>query len=240
MQLVAHVVSGILLGYAVASLMESSLHRAIHHAGPQIRRLWARYPRMSAPFRRVYFSHAIVHHRWTFRRDFVTQFSSCQEKAWIDARIQPPHNPLIRREQYGLTLRGIGLVWFNLPMVPWVCLVGMVFGPWVLAGTLPGFAAYSCITKFVHPSLHLPYDDIVRGPFLLRWMLQTGYVKFLRRYHYLHHRYPDCNFNLLLGADFVLGRYRAPSAQDLHEMVRLGLMADDRRSRARVAPIREA
>ncbi len=68
---------------------------------------------------------------------------------------------------------------------------------------------------------------------LLRWMLKAGYIRFLRQHHYPHHRYSDCNFNLLLGGDVVLGRYRVPTAQDWDEMCRLGLVVDDGRRRAR-------
>lgn len=224
-----HIMAGLALGYIVASLLESSLHRAIHHAGPRTRRLWAQYPLISRPFSRAYFSHAIIHHRWTFRRDFLTQFPSKEERERLDRKLcDGDPGSLIRREQYGLTLRGVGILWFNLPIFPVVPLIGFVCGPWVLLGALPGLAAYSGITILVHPYLHRPHEEAVReGPPLVRWVLQTSYVKLLRRYHYLHHRHPDCNFNLLLGGDFLLGRYRVPTTQDWDEMRRLGLVMDD-------------
>jgi hypothetical protein len=160
----------------------------------------------------------------------VTQFCSEHERERLDARLQGPQGSLICREQYGLTLRGVGIAWFNLPILPCIPLISLVCGPWVLLGALPGLAAYSCITIFVHPYLHRPLDEAsTDAPPLLRWVLKTGYVKFLRRYHYLHHHYPDCNFNLLLGGDFLLGRYRAPTAQDWDQMCRLGLAVEDGR-----------
>lgn len=230
MNILFHIVAGLMLGYAVASCLESYLHRAIHHAGPGMRRLWAHYPMIAGPFRRAYYSHGIVHHRWTFRRDFVTQFSSEEERARLDERISGAQGSLIRREHHGLTLRGMGIVWFNLPIVPCVPLIGFVFGPWVLLGALPGLAAYSCITIFVHPYLHRPHEGLATSVSpVLRWILDTGYVQYLRRYHYLHHRYPDCNFNLLLGGDVLFGRYRGPTAQDCEEMCRLGLVAENGR-----------
>ncbi len=219
-----HICFGLILGYLVASFLESSLHRAIHHAGPRMRRFWTHYPRIGGPFRRAYFSHGIIHHRWTFRRDFVTQFHSDDERKRLDEKIPVDQGVLIRRERYGLTLRGQGVVWFNLPILLCLPLIGFAWGPWVLLGALPGLAAYSCITIFVHPYLHQPHCEMpVDGSLLLRWILQTDYVKYLRRYHYLHHHYPDCNFNLLLGGDFVLGRYRSPTARDRVKMRRLGL-----------------
>ncbi|MDH5741674.1 MAG: hypothetical protein OEY77_15235 [Nitrospira sp.] len=239
MSIVLHIVFGLLFGYAVVSLLESAFHRAIYHADPRTRRLWARYPLIGGPFRRAYFSHGIVHHCWTFRRDFVTQFTSEHERARLDRRIQGTQSSLIRREHYGMTLRGVGIVWFNLPILPFVLLIGLVLGPWGLVGVLPALAAYKCLAMFVHPYLHRPYDKVADAPPILRRILETGYVQFLRRHHYLHHQYPDCNFNLVLGGDVVLGRYRVPTAQDRDEMCRLGLVVDESRRQARSTPIHD-
>jgi hypothetical protein len=219
--------AGLMLGYVATTLLESTLHRVIYHAGPRTRRLWARYPRLSGPFRRAYFSHGIVHHRWTFQKDFVTQFSSQQEKDRLDLKLSAHQYSLMRREHYGMSLRGGGIVWFNLPILPCVLLIGLVVGPWGFVGALPAVAAYSCLAMFVHPYLHRPHEEGTTSVSpVLRWILKTGYVRFLRCHHYLHHRYGDCNFNLLLGGDIVLGRYRRPTAQDWDEMGRLGLVVN--------------
>ncbi|MDH4303863.1 MAG: hypothetical protein OEV53_07365 [Nitrospira sp.] len=106
MPILLHMLAGLMLGYVMTTLLESSLHRVIYHAGPQTRRFLARYPRISGPFRRAYFFHEIVHHRWTFRKNFVTQFSSRQEQERLDQRLRGAQASLIRREQYGVTLRG--------------------------------------------------------------------------------------------------------------------------------------
>ncbi len=160
----------------------------------------------------------------------MTQFTSEHERERLDQSMQGPQDVLIRRERYGMTLRGIGIVRFNLPMVPVVLLIGLVCGPWVLVGALPSLAVYSCLAMFVHPYLHRPHDAVAGASPVLRWML---YIQSLRQHHYLHHRYSDCNFNLLLGWDGVLGRYRVPTTRDWDEMCRLGLVVDDGRRRAR-------
>lgn len=224
--ILVQVLSGLLLGYVLVSLLESTFHRVIYHACPHTRRLWARYPLLGGPFRRAYFSHGIVHHCWTFRRDFVTQFTGGHERERLDHRMRGPQGSLIRREHYGMTLRGVGIVWFNFPILPFVLLIGLVVGPWELVGMLPALAAYTCLAMVVHPYLHKPHGDVAGASPLLRSILETGYVRFLRRHHYLHHRYPDCNFNLLLGGDLLLGRHRAPTVQDWDEMHRLGLVVD--------------
>ncbi|MFZ1804985.1 MAG: hypothetical protein WAU05_13750 [Nitrospira sp.] len=202
MSMFLQIVVGLMLGYAVVSLLESLIHQVIYHAEPRTRWLWAQHPRISGPFRHAYFSHGIVHHRWTFRRDFVTQFTSEHERERLDQSMQGPQGVLIRREHYGMTLRGVGIVWFNLPMVPVLLLIGLVCGT----------AVYSCLAMFVHPYLHRRHDAIAEASPVLRWMFKPGYIRFLRQHHYPHHRYSDCNFNLLLGGDVMLGQYRVPTA----------------------------
>ena len=232
MGILLQMLTGLMLGYVTTTLLESTLHRVIYHAGPRIRRLWARYPRLSGPFRRAYFSHGIVHHRWTFRKDFVTQFSSQQEKERLDVKLGSHQASLIRQEHYGMSLRGVWIAWFNLPILPCILLIGLVCGPWGLVGALPALVAYSCLAMFVHPYLHRPAEGDMTGVSpALRWILKTEYVRFLRRHHFLHHRYTDCNFNLLLGGDVVLGRSRPPTVQDWDEMRRLGLVVDGDRRR---------
>jgi sterol desaturase/sphingolipid hydroxylase (fatty acid hydroxylase superfamily) len=49
--------------------------------------------------------------------------------------------------------------------------------------------------------------------------------KFLARYHYLHHKYPHKNFNVVFPlADYVLGTHIRASTSDLEDMSRLGLL----------------
>jgi hypothetical protein len=218
---------GLVLGYVIASLTESSLHRAIKHGRRRARTLWRRYPRVFQPFLRAYYSHHIVHHALTFRQDFVTQFRDPADKERLDRQLSGPLGDLIRREQYGLTLRGSGILAFNVPILPFLPLIGFSLGPWVLLGALPGLFAYSAITIFLHPYLHRRHDDAIReAPVVLRWLLRTRFVKAAARNHYLHHRYIRCNYNLLLGGDFLLGQHRAASAQDLADMRTLGLAVD--------------
>lgn len=38
------------------------------------------------------------------------------------------------------------------------------------------------------------------------------------RHHWLHHKYPAYNFNLLLLGDFLLGTHLSPTERDLKRM----------------------
>ena len=227
MGIAGQIAAGLVLGYLVATLTESSLHRLIKHARSRGRAVWKRYPRVFQPFIRAYYSHHVVHHALTFRQDFVTQFRDRAEQEQLDEQLTGEFGALIRREQYGLTLRGSGIVAFNLPIVPFVPLIGFALGPWVLLGALPGLCAYSAITIFLHPYLHRRHSEAVReAPGAIRWLLHTRYIRAAARNHYLHHKYIRCNYNLLLGGDYLLSQHRAATADDLEEMRRLGVPVD--------------
>jgi hypothetical protein len=227
MSITMQITIGLVLGYVIASLTESGLHRLIKHADSEARRSWRKHPRLFQPFIRAYYSHHIVHHALTFRKDFVTQFRSTDEKATLDRQLTGPLGDLIRRECYGLTLRGTGIIAFNVPILPFVPLIGFTLGPWFLLGALPGLFAYSAITIFIHPYLHRRYTEALNeAPPVLRWLLRTRFIKAAARNHYLHHRYLRCNYNLLLGGDYVLGQHRGATGQDLEEMRRIGVPVD--------------
>jgi hypothetical protein len=68
----------------------------------------------------------------------------------------------------------------------------------------------------IHMEMHKPEQ---------RCFSQWSTYKFLARYHYLHHRYPHKNFNVVLPlADYVLGTHMRASQSDLEDMARLGLL----------------
>jgi len=68
----------------------------------------------------------------------------------------------------------------------------------------------------IHMEMHKPEK---------RFFSQWSAYKFLARYHYLHHRYPNKNFNVVLPlADYVLGTNIRASKSDVEEMHRLGFL----------------
>jgi hypothetical protein len=74
---------------------------------------------------------------------------------------------------------------------------------------------HHCIWNQIHLEMHKPEKR-----FFSHWPT----YKFLARYHYLHHRYPHKNFNVVLPlADYVLGTHIRASKSDLEDMDRLGL-----------------
>ena len=68
----------------------------------------------------------------------------------------------------------------------------------------------------IHLEMHKPEQ---------RFFSQWATYKFLARHHYLHHRYPHKNFNVVFPlADYVLGTNVRASQADLEDMARLGLL----------------
>lgn len=87
--------------------------------------------------------------------------------------------------------------------------------------SVPGAVIFACVITMhhwvwnkVHLEMHKPED---RG--FSHWPV----YKFLARYHYLHHQYPNKNFNVVFPfADFVLGTHVSPNKAEIEEMSQLG------------------
>src|ERR1019366_9948121 len=87
-----------------------------------------------------------------------------------------------------------------------------------------GIRLWPMLAQFIHPYLHMRYGDVIdRGPFVVRVLAKTAYFRYLARYHWLHNRYTNCNYNLLLGGDYVLGVWRKANNEDLDEIRSIGL-----------------
>lgn len=228
MSLVLHVLGGVALGYVIITLAESFLHNVVQHGRGRGRAFWERHPLLCAPFRMAHYSHHLIHHCRTYRKDHVTQFRSQEEKKCLDATLRGWfRGELILRERYGTTIEGVGILQFILPVVPFVPLVYFLFGGYVLAGMMIPFTIYPVMSKYVHPYLHMRYADALRkAPPVMRWFLRTRYCRFIYRHHYLHHRYVVCNYNLLWGGDWLLGVHRTPTPRDLMAIRELGLPVD--------------
>ena len=85
-------------------------------------------------------------------------------------------------------------------------------GALILIGTV---TAHHWIWNKIHLEMHKPEQK----PFS-NWPI----YKFLARYHYLHHKYPDRNFNVVFPlADYILGTHANAREADLQSMRAEGL-----------------
>lgn len=221
--------TGVLTGYLIASFIESYTHEHVSDAPQRAVKRWMRHPRLFHYLIRTRHSHHVVHHRRTFKQDFVTQFRSVQEQARLDIELQtdPSTADRIRRSGYAVRLHGSGGLVFIFPLLPIVPVAALVFNGWVAVGICAALALPPLFSHYIHEYLHMPHIEAVRkAPVLTAWLLRRRYFRAMARNHYMHHRYVACNFNLVLGADRLRGRYRRPSVDDLAEMARLGLRVD--------------
>ena len=229
--------AGLCLGYAIATLAESFLHKHIGHASPKLRKFWQRHPLFFQSFSKAFYGHHVVHHGLTFP-DFVTQFREPVEssKASVDANILEEaqnhfHDPKlpawIEASEYGLSVSTRAVPYFVGPVVPLVPVIYLIFGLWVTLGAIiPLLIVYPLMSKSFHPLLHLYPKVMQKGPLYQRRLLNLRVVRKILVAHYLHHKYVMCNFNLIPGGDWILGAIRKPSPKDRETMKKLGLPVD--------------
>lgn len=215
-------------GYVYASVLESYFHQHVNDAPKRSVERWRRHPWLLKQLIETNYSHHIIHHVRTYRTDHVTQFDSPEHKATIDRELsRTSHGRAVMKAQYGAAFSPMGWVAFTAPLWPAATLAYVLLGPWVALGVAVAVALPPFLSAYVHPYLHLPYDAaIARSPWPLSLLLRTRYMRAVTRHHFLHHRYCNRNFNLLLGGDWLRGKVRTASPRDVAEMVRLGIRLD--------------
>ncbi len=98
--------------------------------------------------------------------------------------------------------------------LPISALIAIISWPGAIIFEIVVFIHHS-IWNMIHLEMHKPEN---------RFFSQWRIYKFFARHHYLHHRYPDKNFNVVLPiADYVLGTNAHPSRADLRGMLKSGL-----------------
>lgn len=229
MQSLYQIFVGFIAGYLSATLSESVFHRLVGHALPSHQRAWRKLPDVFSPFILSHFRHGIVHHHLTFRSDFLTKFSDFQEKERVTALAHRKGDREIADDHcdFGLTIGWLGFLYFNLVTLPLVPVMLLLVGPIGALAYALMLVITPSLSRWIHPYLH---QDIRKGggdvPIVIRALLNSGYFRAVRRHHYLHHKYLNCNYNLLLGADWLLGVHRCPTPTDLSEMHSIGIRLD--------------
>jgi hypothetical protein len=93
--------------------------------------------------------------------------------------------------------------------------------------SIPGAIAFVSVLcmhhwtwNLIHEEMHKPHKR-----FFSNWPL----YKFLARHHYLHHKYPGKNFNVVLPfADYVLNTHARATEEDFVTMRKLGILKNHR------------
>ena len=219
----ARILLGLIVTYLVATVSEVLLHRYIAHASSKARRYWARHPRLFGHLLKLHYRHTIVHHGLTFRMNHVTQFKDTNERELTDRIVALRADELIHREDYGLTIGLRGLISYNMTVAPILPILYWIAGPWALCGALPVLTLAPFSAMLLHPFLHEHHETARKPSAMVQLLMRTKYYRMLWTHHFVHHKYPNSNFNLLLGGDFLLGTYRRPNPSDLAEMEEVGM-----------------
>lgn len=214
------IVAGALIGYLLVCICESFFHRTIQHASPLFRRLCLSLRTLGGPFRMAWLSHHLIHHCLTYRRNHTTQFDSADEEQALRKRFQQAGCPRALEGDYGIRIGGAtDILLYMAPTLPIYALVCFLGGLWFTAGALLPLAVWPLLAQYVHPYLHMTHAEArQRAPRLMRLFMATPYFRYLFRHHWLHHRHPDWNFNLVLGGDFLLGTHRRATEAELREI----------------------
>ena len=226
MELLLDLAAGFFASYLICSLSESFFHDRVYHAGPRARRAFKRFGAWGRVFTRAWFYHHVVHHHLTYRTNHVTQFTSREEQTRLDERLTQKGRGYIIKMAYGARV-GPGVddwLYYVLPALPPLGVLCVLGGPAVTLGALLPLIIWPCLAHFIHPYLHMDYATALKtARWPVRLFLRTRVFRFIAAHHWLHHTYEDCNFNLLLGGDVLLGVQRLPSADDLKQMQAIGM-----------------
>ncbi len=222
------ILSGMVIGYIIASVVESYLHNKIFHATVKTVQFWKRYPKIFGVFINARYSHHTIHHFKTYRKDHITQFTNDDEKQKLDDLLKKQGRDLIIKEDYGTTLVLSGTFNYLFPIFPFFAVLAFFLPAMMVIGMLLTVFLSPLASAFLHPYTHMKYNDgLNQAGFLMRCLLRTTYIKGVLKNHYLHHKYTYCNYNLILGGDILLGFTRKPGENDLVEMRELGLINPD-------------
>jgi len=219
------ILTGLIIGYIVLSISESASHNHFLHGSRKIRNFWLKIGKLGGYILHSWYSHHVVHHYRTFKNDHITQFTSEEEEKNLSDDLKAMGKKQIVLNSYGLRV-GSPKEWvkYLYPHLPHYLLLCFIGGGWFTVGALFPLFFYEWLAHFIHPYLHMPYDKALEtsSP-LMRLFLLTPYFKFLAQHHYLHHRYVNCNFNLLLGGDIIWRCQRFLNQEDIIEIKKLGL-----------------
>lgn len=196
--------------YVGASLWEATFHRHVLHAGGRARLSWRAWGCIGELLRLAHFFHQTLHHRRTFRRSPLVQFDSAAERQALESHLKGAIGRRAKLDRYGLTVTGPMefMAFAGLPLLA-NSLAAIAVDPRLLpvgafASVLP-----LLLSRHVHPLLHEPQPPGNAAGITAR-LRRTAAFQFLQAYHLLHHARRDANFNLLLGADWLLGQAMRP------------------------------
>jgi hypothetical protein len=225
MSIFEQILTGLVVGYIILSISESACHNFLLHGTKKLLNFWSKVGKFGGYMLHSWYSHHVVHHYRTYKNDYITQFTSEEEETKLREDLTAMGKKQIALNSYGLRV-GSPKEWvkYSYPHLPHYLTMCFIGGGWFSVGAIFPLFFYEWLAHYIHPYMHMPYEQALKtaSP-LMRLFLLTPYFKFLAQHHYLHHRYVDCNFNLLLGGDIIWQCQRFANEEDILELKKLGL-----------------
>ena len=230
MTVVFYLLTGLAVGYFIGSFIESILHEYVSDAPAPWVRAWRRHPRLFRVPLNTYFSHHVIHHHQTFRRNHITQFDSPDQRARVDHVLlaRGRHGRIIMGGDYANRIHAEGGFVFALPALLSASILSLFLPAAMAIGSGLALMLPPALSYWVHPYLHRSFADGQKNaPAFIAFLLRTKYMKAVYRNHFMHHRYDGTsNYNLVLGADILRKRVRVPSSDDIRAMAEIGMPLD--------------
>jgi len=219
------ILQGLFFGYFNASISESLIHNFFGHAPKWLRKSYKKCPQLFRWLKWTYESHTEIHHGRTHKKEFTTQFETVEQERELLESLLPWQRVQVKITQFGLTIGFESFPYFigppafiGLPIVYFLS-----GGIATITASLLLFAP-PLVSMCVHPFIHKPYEQVLaEATGITKLWMKTSYYRSIVRQHWIHHKYPRYNFNLVPGGDELLGTYRAPGVRDLEQMSRLGI-----------------
>ncbi len=181
---VAKIISGLITGYLIISITVSLSHKNILHATKQRVISWQKFGCLGRYIYASWYSHYIIHHYKTFKKNYVTQFNSIAEKEKLKQWLIENNKEQIIHDGYGVRVGGfyqkIQYTYTHLLQLLLICYLG---GIWFSTGVAIILVVYVLMAENVHPYLHQSdSESLEKASLLMRIFLNSYYFKFLAQH----------------------------------------------------------
>ncbi|HTT99182.1 MAG TPA: hypothetical protein VMF58_14120 [Rhizomicrobium sp.] len=224
-----------LLGYAVATIVEYSMHRWAGHEGNRAHEALGRFGKIGRALSEIltatYMGHFVFHHIKTSNRNYTSQFSpdDPKDREVVDAELahMGATGRFIKSTNYGMTLNPNSVLTGFLTPLP--VQAGLI---WLLHLNLFDAVAlmapawlYIAASRNLHPYLHKTRGEIARtAGVCMRFVARTRYAEYISRAHWIHHKGGGGNYNLVPGGDLLFGDFRKPNLDMVFRMRADGIL----------------
>jgi len=141
---------------------------------------------------------------------------SKEAKEILDSKLDRHPEFRIKCNSYGLNISGFWeiLVFIGVPLSASIVVFYMLSPTYMWVGAIIAIVPM-LLSKYVHPLLH---EKRTLSDISFSWLgviVSSRYFKYIQRYHFIHHQYSLCNFNLMLGGDYLLGVSRKAKSNNI-------------------------